>query len=345
MRNGAMKIELRPEAIDRSRRGTVRALAALAGAGALGPLAALPASAQAFPSKPFRLVVPFPAGGPTDIVARPFAQLLTESSGQQVIVDNRGGAGGSIGADVVAKAAPDGYTLLVGTVGTQAINPALYRKLPYDAAKDFTPLGLLASAPVALVVNPQAPWTSVAELIAAAKKAPGSINFGSAGNGSPGHLTGEMFAKAAGVELKHVPYKGSAPAIADLLGGQILLMFDPVQSVLQHIRGGKLRALAVSSAARSAVLAQVPTLDESGLKGFESTAWWALFAPAGLPPAIAAKLGADRQRIVEMPSFRDRLLEIGVQTPSGTLQPFAEFQRAEIAKWARVVRDAGVTLE
>jgi tripartite-type tricarboxylate transporter receptor subunit TctC len=245
----------------------------------------------------------------------------------------------------VAKAAPDGYTLLVGTVGTNAINPALYRKLPYDAAKDFTPIGLLASAPVAVVVNPQAPYASIGELIAAARKAPGSINFGSAGNGSPGHLTGEMFARAAGVELRHVPYKGSAPAVADLLGGQIPLMFDPVQSVLQHIRGAKLRALAVSSAERSAVLPQVPTLNESGLKGFESTAWWALFAPAGLPTGVAAKLAADTRRIVETASFRDRLLEVGVQTPSGSAQPLAEFQRAEIAKWGRVVREAGVTLE
>ncbi len=339
MRYDNMKIDPRAEAVDNGRR---RALGTL---GAIAALFASPAFAQSFPAKPFRLVVPFPAGGPTDIVARPFAQLLNESSGQQVIVDNRGGAGGSIGADVVAKAAPDGYTLLVGTVGTNAINPALYRKLPYDAFKDFTPLGLLASAPVAVVVNPQAPYGSIAELIAAAKKAPGSINFGSAGNGSPGHLTGEMFARAAGVELRHVPYKGSAPAVADLLGGQILLMFDPVQSVLQHIRAGKLRALAVSSDQRSAVLPQVPTLNESGLKGFESTAWWALFAPAGLPPAIATRLSADTRRIVELPAFRDRLLEIGVQTPSGPAAGFAEFQRAEIAKWAKVVHDAGVTLE
>jgi tripartite-type tricarboxylate transporter receptor subunit TctC len=339
MTNSRTRIDLHAEAIDRSRR---RALSTL---GATAALFATPAFAQSFPSKPFRLVVPFPAGGPTDIVARPFAQLLTESSSQQVIVDNRGGAGGSIGADVVAKAAPDGYTLLVGTVGTNAINPALYRKLPYDAAKDFTPLGLLASAPVAVVVNPQAPYGNIAELIAAAKKAPGSINFGSAGNGSPGHLTGEMFAKAAGVELKHVPYKGSAPAIGDLLGDQIPLMFDPVQSVLQHIRSGKLRALAVSSTERSAVLPQVPTLNESGLKGFESTAWWALFAPAGLLPAIAAQLSTDTRRIVQLPGFHDRLLEIGVQTPSGPATDFGEFQRAEIAKWGRVVRDAGVTLE
>ena len=306
---------------------------------------AWPARAQGFPSRPLRLIVPFPPGGPTDIVARPLAQLLGEALGQQVIVDNRGGAGGSIGADLTAKAAPDGYTLLLGTVGTHAINTALYRKLSYDATRDFTPLGLVASAPVAVVVNADTPYRSIADLVAAAKRSPGSINFGSAGNGTPGHLTGEMFAKAAGVELKHVPYKGSAPGVSDLLGGQIPLMFDPVQSVLSHVRGGKLRALAVSSSARSPVLPQVPTLEEAGLTGFEATAWWALFAPAGLPPATAGKLASETRRIVETPSFRDRLKDIGVQTPSGTPTPFADFQRAEIAKWGAAVRDANVTID
>ncbi len=233
----------------------------------------------------------------------------------------------------------------MGTVGTNAINPALYKKLPYDVTKDFTALGLVASAPVAVIVNPEAPYASIAELIAAAKKDPGGIPFGSAGNGTPGHLTGEMSAKATGIVLKHVPYKGSAPAISDLLGGQIPLMFDPVQSVLQHIRGGKLRALAVSSAERSAVLPQVPTVNESGLNGFEATAWWALFAPAGLPPAVATKLMADARRVVETPGFRDRLLEVGVQTPSRSPLSFADFQKGEIAKWGKTVRDSGVSLD
>jgi tripartite-type tricarboxylate transporter receptor subunit TctC len=322
-----------------SRRTVVVGLAAAAAS------LAAPAAAQSFPSKPLRLIVPFPAGGPTDIVARPLAQMLSEALGQQVVVDNRGGAGGSIGADAVAKAPADGYTLLMGTVGTHAINPALYRKLPYDASKDFTPLGLVASAPVAVVVYPGTPWNSIADLTAAARRAPGSINFGSAGNGTPGHLTGEMFAKAAAVELKHVPYKGSAPALADLLGGQIPLMFDPVQSVLAHVRGGKLRALAISSSARSSVLPQVPTLNEAGLKGFEATAWWALFAPAGLPPAVATQLAAETRRAVEAAGFRARLVEIGVQTADAAAPAFADFQRAEIVKWGRAVQDSGVTLE
>jgi tripartite-type tricarboxylate transporter receptor subunit TctC len=325
--------------IDVRRRRVVIAL------GASSWLVASMARADMFPARALRLVVPFPAGGPTDIVARHFAQMLGESSGQQVVVDNRGGAGGSIGAELVTRSVPDGYTLLLGTVGTHAINPALYKKLPYDAAKDFTALGLVASAPVAVVVHSRAPYANIAELIAAAKKDPGGINFGSAGNGTPGHLTGEMFAKAAGIELKHVPYKGSAPAISDLLGGQIPLMFDPVQSVLQHVRSGKLRALAVSSAQRSIVLPQVSTLAEAGLTGFEATAWWALFAPAGLPPTVTTRLRADTRRIVETPAFRDHLLEVGVQTPAGAPLDFAEFQRAELAKWSRAVRDSGVTLE
>ena len=326
---------------DRARRSLVVS-SALAMMGAW----ALPAAAQAgFPNRPLRLVVPFPAGGPTDIVARPLAQLLGEALGQVVNVDNRGGAGGSIGADHVAKSPGDGYTLLMATVGTHAINASLYRKLPYDAVADFTPLGVIASAPVSVVVHPGAPYNNVAELIAAAKAAPGSINYGSAGNGTPGHLTGEIFAKAAGIDLKHVPYKGSAPALTDLLGGQIPLMFDPVQSVLQHVRGGKLRALAVSSTARSPVLPAVPTLDEAGLKGFEATAWWALYGPAGLPPAVASRLVAEARRVVQAEAFRGRLLEIGVQPGGAEAHAQTAFQRAELAKWSRAVRDSGVTLD
>jgi tripartite-type tricarboxylate transporter receptor subunit TctC len=317
--------------------GAATAMAALAYGGG--------AYAQSYPTRPVRMVVPFPAGGPTDIVARPLAQLLGEALGQQMLVDNRGGAGGSIGADAVAKAAPDGYTVLVGTVGTHAINQALYRKLPYDAKADFTPIALIAMAPVALVVHPGSPYNSVAELIAAAKKEPGMIPFGSAGNGTPGHLTGEMFSKAAGITLKHVPYKGSAPAITDLLGGQIPVMFDPIQSVLQHVRGGKLRALAISSKARASVLPQTPTLAESGLTDFEATAWWALFAPAHLPAPITAKLASEANRIIQTAGFRDKLVEIGVQTGAMSPQAFTEFQRQEMDKWGRAVKDSGVTLD
>ena len=320
-----------------------RLLGALGSVALLG-LPAAPALAQAFPAKPMRLVVPFPPGGPTDIVARPVAQLLGEGLKQQVVIDNRGGAGGGIGADAVAKSAPDGYTLLMGTVGTQAINAALYRKLPYDPAKDFTPLGVVATAPVAVVVNPQTPYASIADLIAAARRAPGTIAFGSAGNGTPGHLTGELFAKAAGITLKHVPYRGSAPAVTDLVGGQIPLMFDPVQSVLAHVQSGRLRALGVSSRARSPVLAQVPTLAESGLRDFEAEAWWGVFAPARLPAAETALLRREVERVTRSAAFQEKLGNLGV-TPAAPIRDIDAFLSAEMDKWGKAVRESGATAE
>src|SRR6266849_5336038 len=302
------------------------------------------ASAQTYPTKPIRMVVPFPPGGATDIVARPLAQMLAEELKQQVIVDNRGGAGGIIGADNVAKSAADGYSLLMATVGTHAINPTLYKKLPYDAVQDFTPIDLVAAAPVAIVVNPAQPIGSVRELIERAHRSPGSLNYGSAGNGTPGHLTGEMFKSAANVDLRHVPYKGSAPAITDLLGGQIELMFDPLQSVMAHIQSGKLRILAVSSATRSSVLPNVPTFAEAGLKDFEATAWWGVFAPANLPEALASQLNAAIDRIVRSAAFLERLGPLGVQPIGGSRADFAQFQKQEIAKWGNAVRESGATL-
>ena len=303
---------------------------------------ALPGRSQAesFPDRPLRLVVPFPPGGPTDIVARPMAQMLGDALQQSIVVDNRGGAGGSIGADLVAKAAPDGYTLLMATVGTNAINGALYSKLPYDPVKDFTPVALIASAPVTIVVHPEAAIASVADLIRQSRANPGSVIFGSAGSGTPGHLTGEMFATAAGVKLRHVPYKGSAPAINDLLGNQIPMMFDPLQSVIHHIKAGKLRALAVSGHARSPVLPDVPTMAESGLTDFETTAWWAVFAPAGLPSALAGKLQSELERIVRSPAFSGKFADLGV-VPSAEPLSLAQFQKTEIAKWGKAVRDSG----
>jgi tripartite-type tricarboxylate transporter receptor subunit TctC len=261
---------------------------------------------QQFASKQVRLVVPFPAGGPTDIVARPLAQMLGEALKATIVVDNRGGAGGSVGADAVAKSSPDGATLLMGTVGTHAINPSLYKKLAYDAVRDFTPISLVAAAPVAIVVHPGLPANSVAELVALAKRSPGKLTFGTAGNGTPGHLTGEMFKTAAEVNFQHVPYRGSAPAVTDLVGGQINIMFDPLQSVLSNIQGGKLRPLAVSSVQRSPILPNVPTVAESGYKDFESTAWWAVFAPANLPIDLAARLADEVTRVVRSDAFREK---------------------------------------
>ena len=303
-----------------------------------------PAFAQLFPNRPIRLVVPFPPGGPTDIVARPLAQMLGESLKQSVIVDNRGGAGGSIGADFVAKSPPDGYTLLMGTVGTNAINGALYSKLPYDPVRDFTPITLVATAPIAVVVNPTVGIVSVKDLIAHAKSNPGKVSFGSAGNGTPGHLTGEMFATAAGVSLQHVPYKGSAPAITDLLGNQIPMMFDPLQSVIQHVRSGKLRALAISGRNRSPALPDVPTLGEAGVKDFESTAWWAVFGPANMPAEIARTLRNEIERIVRSDAFEQKLGNLGVQ-PSTEPLSLAEFQKREVARWGKAVRDSGATVD
>ena len=303
------------------------------------------AAQQGFPNRPIRLVVPFPAGGPTDIVARPLALLLSASLRQQVVIENKGGAGGAIAADMVAKSAADGYTLLMGTVGTHAINPALYKKLPYDPVRDFTPLGLAASAPVAVVVSTATPYGNLGALIAAARKQPGEITYASAGNGTPGHLTGEMFAKAAGISLKHVPYRGSAPALTDVIGAQIPVMFDPVQSVLPQVQGGRLRALGVSSRTRSPVLPQVPTLAESGLRGFEAQAWWSVFAPANLPAAESAMLRQEIERVVRSEAFREKLGNLGV-SPAGPMKmAFADFNRAELAKWGKAVRDSGASLD
>lgn len=300
---------------------------------------------QGFPNRPIRLIVPFPAGGPTDIVARPLALLLSASLKQQVVVDNKGGAGGTIAADMVAKSPADGYTLLMGTVGTHAINASLYKKLLHDPIKDFTPLGLAASAPVAVVVGTATPYGNLGALIAAARKQPGEITYASAGNGTPGHLTGEMFAKAAGISLKHVPYRGSAPALTDVIGAQIPLMFDPVQSVLPQIQGGRLRALAVSSRARSAVLPQVPTIAESGLRGFEAEAWWAVYGPANLPAAESALLRQEVERVVRSEAFREKLGNLGVSPAVPMKMAFVEFNRGELAKWGRAVRDSGATLD
>jgi tripartite-type tricarboxylate transporter receptor subunit TctC len=307
-------------------------------------LAAVDAAAQ-YPAKPIRLIVPFPPGGPTDIVARPLAQMLGDALKTVIIVENRGGAGGSLGADAVAKSAADGYTLLMATVGTHAINPALYKKLPYDAVRDFTPIALVAAAPVAIVVHPSQPINDLASLVALAKRMPGKISYGSAGNGTPGHLTGEMFKAAAGIDIQHVPYKGSAPAVTDLLGGQIQMMFDPLQSVLSHVQTGKLRAIAVSSAVRSPALPNVPTVVESGYPSFESTAWWGVFAPAQLSAAQAATLASEIERIVRGNSFHDKLGSLGVLSTVLTLAAFGEFQRSELAKWGKAVRDSGATVD
>jgi tripartite-type tricarboxylate transporter receptor subunit TctC len=302
------------------------------------------ASAQ-LESKQMRLIVPFPAGGPTDIVARPFAQLLGDALKATIVIDNRGGAGGSIGADAAAKADPDGTTLMMGTVGTHAINTSLYEKLPYDPVKSFTPIAIVAMAPVAVVVHPSLPVKTLADLVKLAKEKPGTLNYASAGAGTPGHLTGELFKAAAGIDIVHVPYKGSAPGVTDLVAGQVQIMFDPLQSVLSNIKGERIRALAVSSKARSPVAPDVPTIAESGFPGFETTAWWGVFAPAGVNPATAAALSKAAASVAQSRDFQSKLEPLGVVGASLTGPALVDFQKAEIEKWGKAVRGAKLKIQ
>jgi tripartite-type tricarboxylate transporter receptor subunit TctC len=299
----------------------------------------------AYPDRPVRLIVPFPPGGPTDIVARPLAQNLSENLGQQVIVDNRGGAGGNIGAAAVMKSAADGYTLLMGTVGTHAINASLYKKLTFDPVKDFAPVSLVAQAAVVLVVHPSVPAKALREFIALAKSKPGQITFGSAGSGSPGHLTGELFKDMTGLDLVHVPYQGSAPAISDLLGGQIHAMFDPIQATLSHVKAGKLRLLGVSSSKRSSAFPDVPTIAEAGVPGFETTAWWAVFAPAGTPKEIITRLNTEIVKIMRSPDTKERLRQLDIEPIGSTPDQLVAFMKIETAKWSRAVKFSGAIVE
>lgn len=302
-------------------------------------------SAQSFPNKPLRLVVPFPPGGPTDIVARPLAVLLGERLKQAVIIDNKGGAGGTIGADFVAKAPADGYTLLMGTVGTNAINGNLYKKLAYDQVKDFTPIALVASAPLAIVVGASDISQSLADFVKAARLKPDVLQFGTAGNGTPGHLTGALFASTAQIKLRHIPYKGSAPAVTDLIGGQISSMFDPLQSVIPHIQSGRLRVLAVTSANRSPALPNVPTVSEQGYPQFQATAWWAVFAPARLPEVLLQQLRGEVEKIAASAAFAEKLGALGIVPNTDFRESLANFQAREITKWSKAVHDSGATVE
>jgi tripartite-type tricarboxylate transporter receptor subunit TctC len=302
------------------------------------------AVADVYPSKPIRLIVPFPAGGPTDIVARPLAQQLSEILGKQVIVENVGGAGGIIGASTVARSAPDGYTLLMGTVGTNAINATLYKKLSYDPVKDFASVALVASAPILLVAHPSVPAASLKDLIALVKAKPGELSYGSAGNGTPGHLAGQLFKNMTQVEILHIPYKGSAPAITDLLGGQIQLMFDPIQSPLPHVKAGKLKALGVSSPGRSPLLPDVPAIAEA-VPGYEALAWWGVLAPVGTPKEIVAKLNAEILKTVKMPFMKERLSQIGAEPLGSTPEQFDTHIKAEIGKWGALVRASGASVD
>ena len=319
---------------------------ALAGL-ALAAAAAVPfaAQAQAFPNKTLTVVVPFAAGGTTDILARVIGQALTRELGQSVIVDNRAGAGGNIGAALAARAPADGYTLFMGTVGTHAINQSLYTKLPYDPIKDFQPLTRVAMVPNLLVANPGKPYKTVKELIAYAKANPQKVNFGSSGSGSSIHLSGELFNAMAGVQMVHVPYKGSAPAVTDLLGGQIDIMFDNMPSAIQHVRSGKLRPIAVTTAKRSPELPNVPTIAEAGVPGYEATSWFGMFAPAGTPAPVVARLNGALVKVLAQPEVKKKLAEQGAEPYSEKPEQFAEFIRKETAKWSKVVKDSGASAD
>jgi len=302
----------------------------------------LPVVAQNYPVKPIRLVVPFTPGGSADILGRLVAQQISEATKQQVIVDNRGGAGGTIGVEIASRAAPDGYTLLHGHIGTLAVNPTLYRKLPYDPIKDLQPITLFAKFPNMLAVHPSVPARSVKELIALAKSKPGQLNYGSAGNGSAAHLATEYFKYLAKVDIQHIPYKGTAPAVVDLLSGQLALMITGVPPLQAHVRSGKLRGLAVASVKRIAVFPELPTLDEAGVPGYESSQWHGVLAPAGTPRAIVDAVNGILVKSLQLPEVQKRLAADAAEGIGSTPEQFQAFIKAEIARWAPVIRAAGL---
>jgi|KBSMisStaDraftv2_1062788.scaffolds.fasta_scaffold31800_3 tripartite-type tricarboxylate transporter receptor subunit TctC len=303
------------------------------------------AVAQSYPTKPIRWIVTYPPGGPTDVVARAIGAKLTEAWGQQIIIDNRAGAGGMIGTELGARAAPDGYTLLFGTSAGMTINPALQSKLPYDPVKDFAPVSLLVINPQLLVLNPTVPANSVKELVALAKAKPGQLNYASVGQGSPNHLGMELLKALTGTNIVHVPYKGTGPAITDLLGGQVQLMFNSMPTVLPLVRSGKLRALAVGSTQRISAIADIPTVAESGVPGFENVTWYGMFAPAKTPREIVNKLNAQVVRILAEPDMAQRLSSQGAEPRSSTPDELAKFMRVEFERWAKVIKSAGVKVE
>ncbi|GLK57781.1 tripartite-type tricarboxylate transporter receptor subunit TctC [Methylopila capsulata] len=318
-------------------------IGAAAGSAALGPLAA-PALAQGFPGRPVTLIVPFAPGGSTDLVARLVAAKMSETLGQQVIVDNRGGAGGNLGAGTVAKAEPDGYTILMGTVATHALNPALYKKISYNAETDFAPISLLVNVPNVLTVNPNFGAKTVQELIDMAKKDPGKYSYASSGNGSPLHLSGELFKKLAGIDLIHIPYKGSGPALVDVIAGQVPIQFDNMPSSTEHIKAGRLRALGVTTAQRVPTFPDLPAIAET-LPGYDTYSWNALFAPKGTPPEAIAKLNEVAVKAVNDPTVKAKLSDFSAVTVGSTPEELATLVKTELAKWAPIVKDSGAQID
>jgi tripartite-type tricarboxylate transporter receptor subunit TctC len=305
----------------------------------------LHAQAPAWPSKPIRYVVPFAAGGSTDILGRTIAEKLSVALGQPVVVENKPGAGGGLGATEVAKATPDGYTIMGGTISSHAINASLYKDLAYDPVRDFVAVTLIARVPNMLVVNNDVKAKDVAELIKLMKSTPGKWNFASAGNGTSQHLSGELFKGMAGVEMQHIPYKGSPPALTDVMGGSVSMTFDNITTAWPLAKGGKLRALAVTTTKRSPVAPDVPTLAESGLPGYEVGSWQGVFAPAGTPPDVVKRLNSEIVKIINMPDVQKKLLELGAEPVGDTPEQFGAFVKSEVAKWGDVVKKSGAKVD
>jgi tripartite-type tricarboxylate transporter receptor subunit TctC len=315
------------------------------GAWAAALLLALFGAARAdYPDRPVRFVVPYPPGGGTDVIARIVQERFQAQLGQPVVIENRGGAAGSLGTDIVAKSAPDGYTVLF-TLSSHTINPAFYAKLPFDTVKDFLPVGTVASLPQILVAHPAVPANSVAELIALAKARPGGLSYASVGNGSPGHLAGELFKLRTGTQMTHVPYKGGGPAVTDVMGGQVPLLWVSIPAAAQFVKSGKLKALAVSTTRRSAAFPDVPTAQEAGIADFEVDSWYAMFVPAKTPKAVVERLSKALNAVVAEPAIKDKLLQQGSEGVGGTPEALGNTVTAEIARWTKLVKDAGIAVE
>ena len=302
-------------------------------------------NAQGYPGKPVRIVVPFPPGGGTDIGTRILAQKLSEAWGQSVVVENKAGAAGIVGTELTARAAPDGYTLMMGNIGTHAINLSLYKKLPYDPVRDFAPVSQIAGLPLFLLVHPSVPATSTTELVTLLKGKPGQYDYSSSGSGGSMHVAAELFKSMAGVRIVHIPYKGGGPAVADLLAGQVKISFATVLETLQHVKSGKVRALAVTSSRRSLAAPEYPTIAESGLPGYESTSWLALFAPTGTPKEVVAKVAADAGRVMNTSEVRERFVAQGADPIGSTPEQLSSVLARDIAKYAKVMQDSGTRPE
>jgi tripartite-type tricarboxylate transporter receptor subunit TctC len=322
---------------------TRRFLAMVFCAAGFGLVAGLAQAQSSYPAKPIKLIVPFSPGGTTTILARLLAERMGQNLGQPIVVDNRPGAGGNVGMDLVAKAEPDGYTILMGPIGL-AINPALYAKMPFDPIKNLAPIGLYAGVPNLLVVHPSVPANNLKELIAHAKANPGKLNYASNGNGTSSHLAAEMLKSAAGVQITHVPYKGGGPAMQDLIGGQVNMLFDQMPAVLPQVQGGRVRALGVSSAKRSAAAQDIPAISES-IAGFDMTVWFGFLAPKGTPNDVIVRLNSEMVRALKEPAFQAQLASMGVTPMPSSPDEFSTFLRDETVRWAKVVKDSGAKLD